>query len=257
MRNSLYPRLEENGAQVTSARVELAQPDATGPLMRLLLVEDNIRLAEFTASALRNAGFAVDAFHTADDALAALEVVDYDVAVFDLGLPDMDGMEMLECLRARRNSIPVLILTARDGLTDRVAGLNAGADDYLLKPFAVEELVARLRALLRRPGGAVETVMPLENVGLDPSRRQLTVDGAPVAITRREFDVMELLVRNAGRVVSKRMIDESIYGFDEAVTENSVEAVISRLRKRLRIAGARVNIVTIRGTGYVIGSTAP
>ncbi len=221
--------------------------------MRLLLVEDNLRLSQLTTSGLRTAGFTVDFCQTAGDAEAALSTIAYDATVIDLGLPDMDGMDLLKRIRAKRRDIPVMILTARDGLKDRVAGLDAGADDYLLKPFAMEELVARVRALLRRPAEAVSDLLRFRNLALDSNRREVTVDGAAAALTRREFDVLETLIRNAGRIVSKSAIDEKLHGFGDDVSANAVEALVSRLRKRLRIVGADLNIVTVRGIGYMIG----
>lgn len=221
--------------------------------MRLLLVEDNLRLSQLTTSGLRTAGFTVDSCQTAGDAEAALSAVDYDATVIDLGLPDMDGMDLLKRIRAMRRDIPVMILTARDGLRDRVAGLDAGADDYLLKPFAMEELVARVRALLRRPAEAVPDQLRFRNLALDSNRREVTVGGAAASLTRREFDVLETLIRNAGRIVSKSTIDEKLHGFGDDVSANAVEALVSRLRKRLRSAGADLNIVTVRGIGYMIG----
>ena len=187
----------------------------------------------------------------------ALHAVDYDLAIVDLGLPDSDGMDLLKALRRERQSIPILIVTARDGLKDRVAGLDAGADDYMVKPFSMEELIARVRALLRRPAIALADVLTVGNVGLDPNRRAVAVAGELIAMTRREFDVMELLIRNRGKVVSKTSIDEKVYGFDEDVSLNSVEVIISRLRRRLREAHADVNIVTIRGVGYLVGDARP
>lgn len=224
--------------------------------MRLLLIEDNSQLSRLTQSALKNAGFVVDACHTAADAEAAVAAVAYDATVLDLGLPDMDGMDLLKQIRIRRQGVPIMILTARDGLKDRVAGLNAGADDYLLKPFAMEELIARIRALLRRPADTVPAVLRFRDLTLDPGARRLAVAGDAVAVSRREFDLLELLVRNAGRVVSKQSIDEKLHAFGDDVSENSVEAIVSRLRKRMRNAGANLTIVTVRGVGYMVGDRA-
>ncbi len=221
--------------------------------MRLLLVEDNERLCQLTAAGLQRAGFAVDGCATALDAEAALQAIDYDAAIVDLGLPDSDGMTLIKGLRRQRRSIPILVVTARDGLKDRVAGLDAGADDYMIKPFSMEELIARVRALLRRPAIALSNVLAAGNVSLDPNSRSVAADGETVAMTRREFDVLELLIRNRGKVVSKATIDEKLHGFGEDVSLNSVEAIISRLRKRLREAKADVNVVTIRGVGYLVG----
>ena len=220
--------------------------------MRLLLVEDNARLAGFISDGLAAAGFTVDAFGTGADAEAAMQAVQYDAAILDLGLPDIDGMTILTRIRDRRLNVPVLVLTARDGIGDRVAGLNAGADDYLLKPFAMEELVARIRALLRRPGKALGSVLSFGNTALNTTERDFRVDGRPCALSRRELDVMEQLMRRAGRVISKSAIDENIYGFGEEVSPNSVEVIISRLRKNLRAANSTVQILTFRGIGYML-----
>ena len=220
--------------------------------MRLLIIEDNQRLAEFMAKALRAEGFTLDLVQLADEAEAALATTRYDSVVLDLGLPDADGMDLLKKLRARDDPTPVLILTARDGLADRVSGLNAGADDYLLKPFAMAELVARLKALMRRPGGALGVRLQTGNLTFDTVGSIVEVEGKSVMLSRRELALLELLLRRAGRVVSKASIEESLYGFGEEVESNSVEAHISRLRKKLTGAGARCEIHTVRGVGYLM-----
>ena len=172
--------------------------------------------------------------------------------VLDLGLPDGDGLDILKRMRARGMAVPVLVLTARDGIDDRVGGLDAGADDYLLKPFALEELLARLRALLRRPGHALGVVLACGDVSLDTATRQVSVAGQPVQISRRETELLEHLLRRAGRVVPKRALEESLYGFDDDVSTNTVEAAVSRLRKRLVQTGATAEIHTLRGIGYML-----
>jgi DNA-binding response OmpR family regulator len=220
--------------------------------MRLLLVEDNSRLAHFVKTNLTGQGFTVDAFETAGDATAALDTATYDAVVLDLELPDADGASVLRHLRGRGRTIPVLILTARDDVSDRVAGLNAGADDYLAKPFAIEELVARLRALLRRPGSALGRELALGNVRFDSQTREVRVDGVPLPLPRRELDLLELFLRRAGRVVAKTEIESSLYGFDDEIASNSVEVGIHRLRKRLSDAGASPAITTLRGVGYLL-----
>ena len=220
--------------------------------MRVLLVEDNRRLAGFVVEGLRGGGFTVDAFETGEDAKAALATVRYDAVVLDLGLPDIDGMKLLAEIRRGRNSIPVLVLTARDGIGDRVAGLNAGADDYVLKPFAMEELVARLRALLRRPSEALDATLAVGNVELDTVAREFRVDQRCVPLSRRELGLLEQLMRRQGRVVSRGSIDERVYGMDDEVSSNSIEVIVSRLRKSLRLAKARVQILTFRGIGYML-----
>jgi DNA-binding response OmpR family regulator len=163
----------------------------------------------------------------------------------------------LEERRARDDHTPILILTARDGLPDRVKGLNAGADDYLLKPFAMDELVARLKALLRRPGAALGRVLEAGNLQLDTVNRAVEIGGQPLVLGRRELALLELLLRRAGRVVAKSAIEDGLYGFDEAASANSVEAHVSRLRKKLEAAGASFSIHTVRGVGYLLAEGAP
>ena len=220
--------------------------------MRVLLIEDNRRLAGFIASGLRSAGFLVDALDNAADGEAALRGVDYDVLILDLGLPDRDGLDLLGDLRRRGVRVPVLVLTARDDVSDRVKGLDVGADDYLLKPFALEELAARLRALLRRPSDTLSSVVAIANLRFDVLTRELRIDGTPAALPRRESDVLEILARRVGRVVPKRILDEKIYGFGEDVSVNSIEASVSRLRRDLKRLGAAVTIRTFRGIGYLL-----
>ncbi|MBF0562032.1 MAG: response regulator transcription factor [Alphaproteobacteria bacterium] len=220
--------------------------------MRILLVEHNIRLAEMVVINLQKAGFVVDSFATGAEGLAAVDTTRYDAVALDLGLPDMDGFDVLRLLRGQGNIAPVLILTTRDSVHDRVKGLNGGADDTLLKPFAMEELVARLRALLRRPGGVLGVTLSVGNLTLDTVAREVRVDGTLVRLSRRETEVLEHLMRRAGRVVPKSVIEESLYGFAEEVTANSVEAQVSRLRKRLLAINANLSIHTRRGIGYLL-----
>jgi DNA-binding response OmpR family regulator len=225
--------------------------------MRLLLIEDNERLAAAVAEHLKAAGFAVDRVGLAAEAPAALATARYDAVVLDLGLPDGDGMRILESARSRGDATPILILTARDGLEDRINGLNAGADDYLLKPFAMGELVARLKALLRRPGAALGSTLQAGNLSLDTVNRAAEVAGRPVILGRRELALLELLLRRAGRVVAKDALEEGLYGFDEPASANSVETQMSRLRKKLESAGVTVAIHTVRGVGYLLTERRP
>jgi len=225
--------------------------------MRVLLVEDNERLAGAVAQHLKGAGFAVDRVGLAAEAAAALATARYDAIVLDLGLPDGDGMRILEATRNRGDGTPILILTARDGLDDRINGLNAGADDYLLKPFAMGELVARLKALLRRPGAALGSTLEAGNLSLDTVHRAVEVAGRPLLLGRRELALLELLLRRAGRVVAKGALEEGLYGFDEPATANSVETQMSRLRKKLETASAAITIHTVRGVGYLLSERRP
>ncbi len=225
--------------------------------MRVLLIEDNLRLAGFVALGLDKAGFAVDAMHSAADAEAALAAARYDVVVLDIGLPDASGLSVLAGLRARGEPVPVLVLSARDGVEDRVGALNRGADDYLLKPFAMEELVARLRALLRRPGESLDAVLNRGNVAFDTTTREVRVADEPISLSRRERDALELLMRRFGKVVSKDAIEAAIYAFDDELTSNAIEVLIHRLRKRMQQAGATVHVHTLRGIGYLLSERAP
>ena len=220
--------------------------------MRVLLVEDHDRLAQTIVDGLSAFGFGVDAFVTAEDGLGAARTCTYDAIILDLGLPDRDGLDVITELRARSVTSPILILTARDGIDDRVAGLDRGGDDYLLKPFAMKELAARLRALLRRPGRALAAVLELGNLSLNTTLRQLEVCHRVVAISPREMSALELLMRRAGQVVSKRALEDMLYGLSEDANPNAVEVLISRLRKRLEDIGADCSIHTLRGIGYLL-----
>jgi len=220
--------------------------------MRVLVIEDHQRLARLIVAGLAGFGIGADAFATAEEGVSAMRSISYDALVLDLGLPDRDGLDVISELRAAASRIPILILTARDGIDERVAGLDRGADDYLLKPFAMKELAARLRALLRRPGGPLGTTINIANMSLDTSVRQVKVDGQVVAISRRELDALEILMRRAEQVVSKRVLEDSIYGLSEEITPNTIEALVSRLRRRLEALHAGVSIHTLRGVGYLL-----
>jgi DNA-binding response OmpR family regulator len=220
--------------------------------MRLLLVEDNEELSKLLVKSLGASGFDADAVTTAADALNVLGSTHYAAVILDLGLPDADGSTVLRTLRSRQNAVPVLILTARDGVNDRVAGLRAGADDYLVKPFAVEELVARLEALLRRPGQLLGRALELGNLVFDTVGPQLFIDGKPHMLSARELAVLEILLRCTGRVVSKRLVEDQIFGLSGDVGSNAVEVYVHRLRKSLQDLGATAAIHTIRGVGYLI-----
>ena len=220
--------------------------------MRVLVVEDNEDLVGLLTRALARAGLEVDAARNVADAEASLRTVTYAAVVLDLGLPDADGMALLDQMKRRRDQTPVLILSARSGLDDRVTGLNKGASDYLPKPFATEELVARLQALLRRapvPGG---TVLTLGNVALKVDGRQAEVDGKLVPLPAREVDVLEVLLKRSGRVVSHDSLQGQVFGSSQDVASNAIEVYIHRLRKLLSEAGANVRIHTIRGAGYLM-----
>jgi DNA-binding response OmpR family regulator len=220
--------------------------------MRILLIEDHRRLAESIVEGLAGFGFRVDIFATAEEGLAAAKSVAYDALILDLGLPDRDGLDLIQEVRPTASRLPIIILSARDSIDDRVDGLDRGADDYLMKPFAVKELAARLRALLRRPGGPLGSTIDIGNITLDTTARQLKVGGRTVGIPPRELDALELLMRRAEQVVPKRLFEDSVYGLSDDVTPNTIEALVSRLRRRLETIGASVSIHTLRGIGYLL-----
>ena len=220
-------------------------------LLRLLLVEDHAPLAEALAEALHRAGFAVD---RAADAAAARELVavgGHDLALLDLGLPDDDGLALLAEWRGRR-AFPVIVLTARGGLDDRLAGLDGGADDYVVKPVETAELVARCRAVLRRPGGRLGAVLSAGTLALDTTTREASLAEAPLVLGRRETGVLEQLLRRKGRVAPRRVLEAALYGVDDEVSPNALEAAVSRLRRALEASGAPVEIRTIRGVGWML-----
>ncbi|HEX5321614.1 MAG TPA: response regulator transcription factor [Stellaceae bacterium] len=224
--------------------------------MQLLLVEDNERFAALLKQGLAASGFTVDVLPTAADATAALRTGRCDLVILDLGLPDADGLDVLTEMRDRGDATPVLILTARGSLKDRVTGLQNGADDYLVKPFALEELVARLQALLRRPGNLLGLALRLGNVTLDTIARQVFVGESPVAFSAREIAVLEHLLRRSGRVVAKTLLENSLYGLSQEVGSNAVEVYVHRLRRHLAEIGASVQVHTVRGVGYMIAEEA-
>lgn len=193
----------------------------------------------------------MDTAASASEGLQAWRAADYDAAVLDLMLPDGSGLSALKAMRDRGSMTPVLILTALGTVEDRVRGLDGGADDYLVKPFAMQELIARLRALLRRPGAALGRTLSLGSVKLDTSARIATVAETPLELTRSELIVLEALLRNQGRVVSKERLAECLYDFEQERSANSVETQVHRLRKKLEAAGADFSLRTLRGLGYL------
>jgi DNA-binding response OmpR family regulator len=220
--------------------------------MRLLIVEDNEELAQLLAKGLKTAGYDSDVLSTVEDARAVLSTTFYAALILDLGLPDGDGLELLRELRQRDNPVPVLVLTARGGLHDRVHGLRSGADDYLVKPFALEELLARLEAQLRRPGQLLGSSLRIANLAFDTQNRQASINDQPQVLSARETAVLELLMRSKGRVVSKKQVEDHIFGHSGEVASNAVEVYVHRLRKQLSERGAKVQVHTIRGVGYLI-----
>jgi DNA-binding response OmpR family regulator len=220
--------------------------------MRLLVVEDNEQLAELLTKGLQTAGYETDVLSSLEEASTVLRTTFYAALILDLGLPDGDGLALLREIRHRDNPIPVLVLTARGGLHDRVQGLRSGADDYLVKPFALEELVARLEAQLRRPGHLLGSSLRIANLEFDTRNRQASIDNQPQVLSARETAVLELLMRSKGRVVSKKQVEDHIFGHSGDVASNAIEVYVHRLRRQLSEKGARVKVQTIRGVGYLI-----
>jgi two-component system response regulator TctD len=220
--------------------------------MRLLVVEDNEELAQLLAQRLQTAGYEADLLTTAAEAQTAVTTTRYAAMVLDLGLPDGDGLSVLRELRQRKDPLPVLVLTARGGLQDRVRGLRSGADDYLVKPFAFEELIARLEALLRRPGQLLGRSLRIANLAFDTEVRQTFIDDKPQVLSASETKVLELLMRSKDRVVATGLVEDHIFGPSGGVASNAVEVSIHRLRKQLSGCGAKVQIHTIRGVGYLM-----
>jgi two-component system OmpR family response regulator/two-component system response regulator QseB len=216
--------------------------------MKILLVEDDRLLGDGIRAGLQQAGFAVDWAQDGRAAELALSGETYDAVVLDLGLPRLSGMEVLARTRAVRNPVPVLILTARDTVPDRIAGLDAGADDYLVKPFDLGELQARLRALIRRGQRQAEPLLAHGALRLDPAGRSVSWEGKPVELSAREYAVLHALLLNAGRVLSKTQLEEKLYGWGEEIESNAVEVFVHHLRRKL----APELIRTVRGVGYMI-----
>jgi two-component system, OmpR family, response regulator QseB len=231
-----------------SFRATICIDNVDEPEMRLLLVEDDPMIGDSLRKALRQDGFTVDWVRDGRSAESALESGVHDLLLLDLGLPGKDGIEVLRSLRARRKTLPVLILTARDAVPDRVAGLNAGADDYLVKPFDLDELVARIHALLRRQAGRADAVIRHGELELFPASHEARLNGQPLILSAREFSLLQALLDRPGTVLSVPQIEEKIYGWDDEVGSNTVEVYIHSLRKKL---GSGF-IKNVRGVGYMI-----
>lgn len=221
--------------------------------MRVLLVEDDPMIGEAIQGALRDASYATDWVKNGQTALATLDCQHYDLVLLDLGLPGKDGLDVLTSIRAKDNPISLLIITARDGLNDRLRGLDGGADDYVLKPFEMAELLARMRAVLRRKGGAATPVLSNGVVSLDPATKEATIHGgSPVQLSNREFSLLQALLIRPGAILSRSALEDRIYGWGEEVESNAVEFLIHALRRKL---GSGV-IKNVRGVGWMVSKSA-
>ena len=218
--------------------------------MRILIVEDEPLLADGLNRSLRQADYAVDCVSNGAEADHVLASQNYDLVILDLGLPKLDGFEVLRRLRSRGSRVPVLILTARDSLEDRVRGLDLGADDYLSKPFELAELEARVRALIRRGASGGSSLLAHGSLTLDTAGRRVLLNGQPLDLSARELGVLEVLMLRSGRVVNKEQLAEQLYGWDEEVGANAIEVYVHRLRRKLEPAGVKIR--TIRGLGYLL-----
>jgi len=221
--------------------------------VRVLLVEDDRMIGESVRSALRAAGSAVDWVRDGNAASSALSTEQFDMVLLDLGLPGRDGMEVLREVRDRRNQTPVIILSARDALHDRVAGLDAGADDYVVKPFDIEELTARMRAVVRRRSGRSAPAIEVGEIRFDPTTREVTRQGVPVTLSAREYALLEALLVRPGAILSRVQLEDRLYGWGDAVESNAVTVYIHQLRQKL---GADF-IHNVRGVGYYVGRPEP
>jgi DNA-binding response OmpR family regulator len=223
--------------------------------MRVLLVEDHLEMVAALRAALTRHDMIVDHALNLSEAEVIAADGNYDVVVLDRQLPDGDGLSLIPKLRASGNVVPVLVLTARGDLADRVAGLDNGADDYLAKPFAFEELLARLRALLRRPAGMQSDIVRVGRISFDFTHREASIEGKALEMPRRELLVLEALVRRMGRMVQRASLMEAVFGLDDEVQPNALDSHISRLRRKLADADAGVTINGIRGVGYLLRDT--
>ncbi|OWQ91863.1 DNA-binding response regulator [Roseateles aquatilis] len=220
--------------------------------MRILLVEDEPEMASVLRIALHKRGILMDHAQTLADGARHVDAAPYNALVLDRRLPDGDGLTLVADLRAAGNPVPVLMLTARDALDDRVAGLDAGADDYLGKPFAVEELLARLRALLRRPAETMADALQIAALSFDFAHCEASVAGQRMELPRRELLALETLMRRAGRTVLRGALERAVFGFDAEIQSNALDTHVSRLRKKLADTGAGVEICSVRGVGYLL-----
>jgi DNA-binding response OmpR family regulator len=214
--------------------------------MKLLLAEDDPMIGESMKQGLTQAGFSVDWVRDGKDAEVALKIGGYALLLLDLGLPRQDGLTLLKKMRQRNDDLPVLVVSARDAISDRIAGLNLGADDYMSKPFDLDELIARIRALTRRQGGRIRSELELGELSLDPVKREVLLAGAPLSLSQREFMLLEALLEHPGTVLSREQLESRVYSWQEEVMSNAIEVHLHNLRRKLGAAWIR----NVRGVGY-------
>jgi DNA-binding response OmpR family regulator len=217
--------------------------------MRILLVEDDTMIGDSVRSALKHEGFAVDWVRDGRAAQTTLATERFDLVLLDLGLPQVSGLDVLRALRTQKDATPVIIVTARDDLASRVAGLDAGADDYLVKPFEFEELTARMRAVIRRHVGRAEPAIEVDRVTLDPTTRTVTVSGEQVILSAREYAVLEAMMLRPGAILSRAQLEDRLYGWGEEIESNAISVYVHQLRRKL----GDDFIHTVRGVGYYVG----
>ena len=222
--------------------------------MRLLLVEDDTKLSDMLARSLREQGYAVDVSHDGTDAVFQASVNEYDALILDVNLPKQSGLEVSRALRAKGRAMPILMLTARDAVMDRVTGLDAGADDYLVKPFELDELYARLRALLRRMPALLPTTLAVDDLVIDTRSQDVSRAGRRIPLTTKEYVMLEYLARNAGRVIGRAELCEHVWDANHDPFSNAIEVYINRLRKKVDEAGGTPLIHTRRGAGYLLSA---
>jgi len=220
--------------------------------MRILVVEDDSMIGEAVCQALKDAGYAVDWVQDGAAALTAVATQEYGTVLLDLGLPGKDGLEVLRAMRARSNPVPVLVMTARDGLEDRIHGLDAGADDYVLKPFEMSELLARMRAVARRKDGKASPLLTNGTLALDPATREVTQGTTAVRLSAREFSLLQALLVRPGAILSRAELEDRLYGWGDEVESNAVEFLIHSLRKKLGNSAIR----NVRGVGWMVSKGA-
>jgi DNA-binding response OmpR family regulator len=216
--------------------------------VKILLVEDDLPLAQGLQTSLKNESFAVNHVATGKEALLALAVPEHDMVILDLGLPDIDGYKILHTIKQKKINIPTLILTARDSIDDKVKGLDLGADDYLVKPFNLEELTARLRVIERRLGTAKSSIIQIKNVAIDLAAHKVFIDDNDLMLSKKEYMVAKVLIENAGRILSRSQIETKLYEWGEEVASNAVEVHVHNIRKKL----PKDFIKTVRGVGYTV-----